>query len=223
MQVQHLIENATWDAIPFLLIPVYSCSPDFHQAWDMTIKNWVSPDCIRQDSECLKTMHIHLNKKCVLQYWDYMNAVIMLIKETCLCDLLNIHTAPNYFWLQILIIFACCLQVAVQRIWSLWGEQGIYCLFYALFSSRGISARGRQICHIPAKLLVSNIVSPGVDNMCMLKLQLLNDTITEQITYIPGGHTARLLLNWRTRTAAICCSSNAKWREEIMSKKKHHF
>jgi hypothetical protein len=51
MQIQHLKENATWDAIPFLLIPVYSCGPDFHQAWDMTIKNGMFPDCIRQDNE----------------------------------------------------------------------------------------------------------------------------------------------------------------------------
>jgi hypothetical protein len=43
--------------------------------------------------------------------------------------------------------------------------------------------------------LISNIVFPGVDSMCMLKLQMLNDMMTEQIAYIPGGHTARLLLN----------------------------
>ena len=40
------------------------------------------------------------------------------------------------------------------------------------------------------------------------------------IAYIPGGHTARLLLNWRSRTAVTCCSSSAKLRVEMGSTKR---
>lgn len=39
------------------------------------------------------------------------------------------------------------------------------------------------------------------------------NTNTAYVTYIPGGHTATLLLSWSARTAVVCCSCNAKMKE----------
>lgn len=56
----------------------------------------------------------------------------------------------------------------------------------------------------------------------MWKLQLMHAMMIGYKTYIPEGHTARLLLNWRSRTAATCFSSSAKSVVETGSTKRNN-